>query len=742
MKTTALPSPRPLVLALALVAGGACAAPLSTGVSDPASVHAHAVSAARAGDFDRALPALEQLVRSRPNALKYRYDLIVVRSWAGKHADALGAARGLVVKRLPTYVLAALAHSARMVGDAPRAIEAYHALLGRQPDSADYRQGLALATALASTAPPAPVAPPPPPPPEDPADVGAREIRAAIRAMNAGWTAERYVALDRALAANAARIAEADAAQATARSRRLRLDRVEALVLRGENAPALALGAQLAREAPLPAYVLAALGDAQLRLRQPEAAVAQYQAALALEPDRVEWRQALYFAELEAEHHTAADAVIADLETRSADAPDAVRRETAILAARAALYANRPALAEARIDAVLATAPDHAGARQTAAGIAAARGEPRRAEAIDRDLLAARPADIDARIGLAEALRAQGDRVGAAAIADELAATAPEHPGVARLGRDQAVLARAEFDSRIEVGRGAGSVTGNEDLDWHTYLYSAPIDGRWRVFGHHLQSASDYAGGSPRHERVGLGAEYTVRDWQTVAEVGQALDNGRDQSLSLRTAWAVDDHWSARLGAEHNTDDVPLKGRSRDFQTLADRYSASVAYRWNESRALSLGVTRHDFNDGNTRTAFSLGFTQRLLSAPRYRLDLSADAYTSQGERVDVAYYNPKRDLVLSLGLEAQITGWRRYDHSLTHIVGVTAGRYHEQAYGFGGAADPDYGWNVFHAVRYGHRWQLGPALAVDYGVGVRMFPYDGQQEHRSYLYAGVNWRF
>jgi len=738
MKITALPSSRPLVLALALMAGGAFAAPA---VPDPAGAHARAVSAARAGNFNRALPALEQLVRAWPKNLRYRYDLIVVRSWAGQHAEALDAARGLIPKRLPEYVLAALAHSARMAGNAPLAIDAYNELLRRKPGSADYRQGLALSNALTQAAPaPAPVAPPPPP--EDPADVSAREIRAAIRATNASWRPERYAALDGALAANAIRIVKADADQATARGRRLRLDRISALVVRGQDEAALALGAQLAGEAPLPAYVQAALGDAHLHLRQPEAAAREYRAALAQEPDQIEWRQALYFAELEAEQHDAADAVIADLETRAADASEATRRETAILAARAALYANRPAQAEARIDAVLAKAPDHAGARQTAAGIAAARGQPRRAETIYRDLLVARPGDIDARIGLAEALRARGDRAGAAAIADELAASAPEHAGVARLTRDQAVLARAEFDSRIEIGRGAGSVTGNEDHDWHTYLYSAPIDGRWRVFAHHLQSASDYAGGSPRHERVGLGAEYTVRDWQTVAEAGQALDNGRDQSLSVRTAWAVDDHWSVRLGAEHNTDDLPLKGRNRDFQTLADRYSASVSYRWNESRALSLGVTRHDFNDGNTRTAFSLGFSQRLLSAPRYRLDLSADAYTSQGERVDVAYYNPRRDLALSLGLEAQITGWRRYDHSLTHVVGMTVGRYHEQAYGFGGAADPDYGWNVFHALRYGHRWQLGPALAVDYGVGVRMFPYDGQQEHRSYLYAGVNWRF
>ena len=729
-----------IALALTLLAGPAIAADPT-----PAQMHATAVRAARAGDFATAVPTLERLVRTQPRIARYRFDLVAVLSWAEQHQQALAAAKGLDVARLPEYVLAALARSARLGGDRPLAVRAYRILLKRRPDSADYRRGLELATIPAPAPAPAPAAPQPgtqAPPEEDPAETGAREIRAARQALAASWTADRYATLDAALANNAQRIAEADERGAGVRARRLRLDRIEALALRGRSAEALALGDELSRAAPLPAYVEAQLGDALMSLREPQAAAARYRAALALDPDRIEWLQALYYAELEAEHHVAADAVIERLAALTAAAPERLRRDNAILAARAALYAERPALAQARIDAVLDQAPEDAGAQIAAAGILAARGAPRSAEAIYRSRLSARPDDIDARIGLTEALRMIGDRAAADALARELANAAPEHPGVHRLLRDQAVLARPELDSRIEVGSGAGSVTGNRDLDWHTYLYSAPIDSRWRVFAHHLRTASDYDGGSPRHERIGLGAEHVVRDWQTVAEIGQAVDNGRDQTLALRTSWSAGDNWSLRAGFEHNTDDLPLKGRSATFQTLADRYSAALSYRWNESRALSFGVVQHDFNDGNRRTAFSLGLVQRLISEPGFSLDLAADAYTSRGERVDVAYFNPRRDTALSLGLDARIRGWRSYARSLTHVVSVTAGRYDEHAFGFAGNPDPEYGWKPFYAIRYGHRWQLGPALAVDYGAGLRMFPYDGKQEHRSFLYAGVNWRF
>lgn len=734
------PERRILHLIFILLASALASAPAGAEVRRPAVEHSVAVEAARAGDYATALPMLEALVEAQPKVMKYRYDLIVVRSWAELHNAALYAAKGLPLRRLPEYVLAAVARSARLAGQRDQSVAAYRELLRRKPRSTEYRQGLDLAMAPS----PEPVSPPPPPPapPEDPADVGAREIRAAARALNGSWSPQRYRALDDALAASDRRIAEARTAGATARLRRLQLDRIEALVMRGHHAEAVALAQTLEAEGTLPAYLAALLGDAHSRLRQPEAAVRRYREALAADPERIAWLQALYFAELEAEHHDAADAVIRRLGDLTAAGSEAARRDAAILAARAALYANRHGLAQSRIDAVLAEAPDNAGALQTAASVAAARGLPRKAEGIYRRLLAVRPDDIDARIGLVGALRGVGDRLAADPLADELMATAPEHPGVRRLARDMDVVRRAELDSRVEAGKGAGSVVGNKDLTWHTYLYSAPIASQWRVFAHHLQMASDFDGGTPRHERVGMGLEYTARDWGVVGEVGQALNNGRDPTMSLSAAWSPTDHWAIRAGVEHNTDDVPLKGRNDTFQTLADRYSASVSYQWHESRSVSLGVTHHDFNDGNRRTALSLGVTQRVTSGPNHRVDLSADAYTSQGERVDVFYYNPKRDVAVSVGASAHLTGWRRYDHFMTHELSAFVGQYRQSAFGRPGAPDPTYGWNVFHGVRYGHRWQLGPALAIDYGLGVRMFPYDGAQEHRKYAYAGVNWRF
>ena len=101
---------------------------------------------ARNGRFDDALPSLRALVLREPRELRWRYDLVAVLSWAGRHVEARDAARNLRLgNNTPSYVLAAIGKSALEAGDAARSTQAWSRLLRRQPTNADTLLGVALA---------------------------------------------------------------------------------------------------------------------------------------------------------------------------------------------------------------------------------------------------------------------------------------------------------------------------------------------------------------------------------------------------------------------------------------------------------------------------------------------------------------------------------------------------------------------------------------------------------------------
>jgi biofilm PGA synthesis protein PgaA len=137
-----------LILALTIAfSSWSCAA------ATAASAHRLAVAEARAGHDEVAVSMLRELTQAHPSERAYRYDLVAVLSWANRHAEANAAALPLQANAaLPEYVLAAMARSAREVGELPRSEAAYQALARRKPNDADVQLGWAL-TLLAAQRP-------------------------------------------------------------------------------------------------------------------------------------------------------------------------------------------------------------------------------------------------------------------------------------------------------------------------------------------------------------------------------------------------------------------------------------------------------------------------------------------------------------------------------------------------------------------------------------------------------------
>ncbi|WP_367847686.1 poly-beta-1,6 N-acetyl-D-glucosamine export porin PgaA [Rhodoferax sp. WC2427] len=737
-------------------------------ISEPPNAYQQAISNARAGRFDAALPMLERLVQQHPYSPAYRYDWIAVLSWSNRHAEALAASQAVgFTTQVPDYVVSAIGKSALNAGHPQRAEAAYRSLLARHPRDADAAQGLVMSlqaqqfpvapVALAPSAPTAPAAPPTLPSRDwsaEQAQNGAH-IRAAMAVLDTDFTLARYAPMDAALADNSALTREAITAHQMGIARRLRLDHIVGLQARGTSAQAWNEFQALDAEGdPLPAYALTAAADALMALRQPEQARALYQRALAADPGNSGTQTGLMYAELEAENFPGMEQIVQ--QRLEATQRSVAARRTEVSALR---FADRIPPAAAALAQLHAEFPDDVGLWLDQADLLSQRGLPRAAAERYRAVLAADPANTKARIGLTDAVWAQGDIAEAAQMVAALQAEAPEHPAVQRLLRAWERRQRPFLTSSATWGFGSGQVTGNDDMSWSTSLYSGQNDQGLRIFAtHHLaraqwwwDSAHLYQG-SASHERGGVGLEWTRRDLQATVEAGTDLRNGRDAVGAVGVNWQVNDHLSLRGRYESQTNDFPLKGRVPDVESNlgaptylhADKKTVGVAYRWNESRRVAADISSYRFNDGNQRSALAASWSERLYSGYGRTLDLQTAAYTSANSLRDAVYFNPRRDFAVSETLAADWLTWRHYERSFNQRIAVSVGLYRQQSGDGSSSASygKTYGWNPFYGVHYEHEWQFGPDRSLRYGIGARRFPYDGKFETSRYIDATLNWRF
>jgi biofilm PGA synthesis protein PgaA len=743
-----------LCLALAIASLALGTAPASAAPSS----YQQAITNARAGRFDAALPMLERLVQQNPHTPAYRYDWIAVLGWSNRHADALAASQALdLTAQVPDYVVSAIGKSALHGGQPQRAEAAYRSLLARHPQDADAARGLAMA--LQAQQPTAPVQTVSPSTPSrdwqaEQARDGTR-IRAALAVLDADFTPARYAPMDAALADNSALTREAVAAQQTAIARSLRLDHIVGLQARGASTQALNEFKVLEADGgPLPAYALNAAADALMALRQPEQARAMYQRALLADPGNGGSQTGLVYAELEAENLPGMEQMVQQRLAATQRSPAARRTEVSALR-----FADRIQPAATALAQLSTEFPSDVGLWLEQADLLSQRGLPRAAAERYRAVLAAEPASVKARAGLADAVWAQGDIPQAARMVAALQAEAPEHPAVQRLVRAWQRNQRPFLTSSATWGFGSGHVAGNDDLAWSSTLYSGQTAQGLRLFAtHHRASAQwwwDSAHlyqGSASHTRGGMGLEWTQRDLQATVEVGHDLRNGHATVGAVGANWQVNDQLSLRARYESQTNDFPLKGRVPDVESNlgapthlhADKTALGVAYRWNESRRVAADVSHYRFNDGNQRTAVAASWSERLVSGYGRTLDLQTAAYTSANSLRDTVYFNPQRDFAVSATLTADWLTWRHYERSFNQRVAVSAGLYRQQSGDGSSSASygQTYGWNPFYGVYYAHEWQWGPDRSLRYGIGARRFPYDGKFENSRYIDATLNWRF
>ncbi len=509
-------------------------------------------------------------------------------------------------------------------------------------------------------------------------------------------------------------------------ARRAELDRIAALRAAGRMGDVIAAYEQLPGE--IPAYAHQAAADAYLATRRPDRAVALYEQALQAEPGLVEAELGLVYALVESERHAEAIALLdrvaarqpAWLGERAQTGPNWQRLRIDLLGAMLRAYANQPAQAQARLEALAADAPASAQVRRELATVYRWRGWPGRAleqvelaQAYEPEVLGGR---IEHALTLAALERFAEADAGFRALAREF-------PGEAAVMRE---LARWRDRQRWWVGVEAGygesdgfADFGSRERHLRTRVAAPWYEDWWRPYGLQDWTSGSYPEGERTWRRAGLGLEWRRERRHAYLELSRSLSGDAEVGITGGFDWHLDDHWSFATRYESFSLDAPLRARAEGLS--GRKLEAAARWQAHESLDARASLSRLALSDGNVRLALLLSSDHRLRADAQHVSSGRAELYLSRASQAGGLYFNPARDAYLGYGLQHDWLTWRHYERALTQRFAATAGFYWQE----------DFGTDPTGALRYEHLWQLDRRWLLRYGAGWASRVYDGGRERQ-----------
>ncbi len=499
------------------------------------------------------------------------------------------------------------------------------------------------------------------------------------------------------------------------------VDRLAALVERRRNAQAVAVYESLVeRGAVVPPYGLGAAAAAYAALRQPERALALFDAALAGDPDHFEWRMGRFYALADAgrmrDAQSAIDALLADTPARrDADNPKRARDNedrVGVLTAQAQsrAYAEQYADARRMLDSLVRSQPFDSGTHVARAALSEWRGHPRSAQEQFEYVLGVDPSNVEAHTGLVAAYTGMGDFPAADQALGLAVRIDPDHPSVTDALRRQQ-LARSGWIS--------GGIDHSQDFESRQTLYglrgASPLLGdHWRPF----VGVDRLDGELDDGQRVGETRPVVGLQWVRrglLAEVSAQWYPSADRTgYAARAEGWLDDQWRVRAGGSTVTPFVALQAVAAGI--YASQIDLGVAWRRDESRRIAFDAMRQSYSDGNRRNEFGLGWSERWKEWTDARFSTQASAYTMSNTLETAPYFNPSRGSTLSGDLLYERAGWRHLNGSLWHEFGMRLGAFDQSGYAVTSIA----------GLRYGLRWRPDDATDLTFGYWLTHRAYDG----------------
>jgi biofilm PGA synthesis protein PgaA len=524
--------------------------------------------------------------------------------------------------------------------------------------------------------------------------------------------------------------------------RRLHQDHVIALRDRMRMREAAQEAEALRAEAPLPAYVDEAYGDALLYLHRPEEANAAYERVLAVDPKNDQARYGQFYASVETGDFVTAYRAIDILlqneplwRTFVGDPtryPNPEHMTAEIAAAKGRLYADQLGDAWDRISLLRDAAPANEDVRATTSEIAGARGWPRLQDE-EADIAASlSPDDVDAKVAQAEASIANHRYDQAERRVRELMALYPENLAVQRVARELDAEHRwlLELEAKPSWNSGGGVNAPGQEFESSTRLTTPLIADHWKLFGYYDYSFANPIEGFVWRDLAGAGIDWQLEHLRATLYGNDSWGTLQRGGGGITVNWAATDQILLGTKAELFSTDTPL--RALFYGITSDEYEVTATYRWHESSNLALTAAFQPFTDGNQRLIGSASFKQKLFEQPRFTITGLVDLGVSSNSRGEqTPYYNPLSDLSATGGVLLEHVLWRRSDYSLTQALQVEGGLYAEQGF--------NNDW--LGVASYEHRWSLAPLTEFHYGIEVSRRVYDGQEVRELAFTLGLRQR-
>lgn len=477
---------------------------------------------------------------------------------------------------------------------------------------------------------------------------------------------------------------------------------------------------------PLPAYLLAALGDAWAGQREPERALELYANALALADADDAPHAGRIFALVDLDRSDEAERILTERldQGRSLSPVDDQLRRVLVRA-----WSGWSDEAAERIAELRAEDPQHFELMRFAGRIAHLRDRPLEALAALDLALAAAPGHAGVTLDRIAPL----DRLGRWAEAEAALAALREQAGDAwlpllRVEEERRSARAATLGIRLRGARGGVRQIADGEVRSEVILASPVSRHGWQGYLAHRRAYADFRGRALEDEREALGLRWHHDRLRLRAELDRPRDRFVDETgYTLSADWRPVDSWSFGADWASRAFDLPLRAResgvSGDRLALAARFSPAAAW-W-----LRAAASQTDFSDGNRRTDFALsGHLQRPLSH-RWGFSLTPAAFWGRSRRDDVAYFSPRHDSSIELAGELRHRISARLAHRHWQMLQGFVGRYDQAGFAAGSIGGLAY--------RYQIDFEPGRSAWLRFGRDRRL--YDGRHEYSSFLEFGMD---
>ncbi|MBU0758951.1 MAG: tetratricopeptide repeat protein [Candidatus Omnitrophica bacterium] len=474
----------------------------------------------------------------------------------------------------------------------------------------------------------------------------------------------------------------------------------------------------------MPPWVLAAVGDAYLGMREPEKALPFYEEVLAQEwdPEYGQTTMSMYQAWIETGKYKEAGELLGELDSR---VPVQIvdrgilkdnARKAEIVYNRDWWYIYQDRLAEAqyRILQDLSRAPSDTNIRISLAQTYLWRGWPRLALEEFQIAHSQDPEDIAGKVGYCYALDENDRGIEARAMAEELLKKNPNNKYIKQLNR----YFEVRDMRKVTVSTGwTREKPGAKELNWSTRYEQVILPDRKIFADYFWRNTSDSSEENVKNmtRRASAGVDWRLnRDWWfvgAVSDVTQTDDIGGYGQVTFNP----DDYFSFIWAYDSYSLAIPL--RARAFDIKGEEWDFTAIYRRSESFSSQAGVSYIDMSDGNKDVTYRVLLDKAITTRAYWKTRVALEGSLTTNSAEGALYYNPERAYSIDVIPMVEHVWYERYEKSMTDRLYVDYGIQKQK----------DFSSDTIGSIRYEQDYKISDTLAFLVGYTYSLENYDGE---------------